>query len=67
VIICDSQDLYAKKVRFFLINMLKGNKKSGEKVFSELANLGYSNQITYLIWLWYHPKAKCAADVLEKK
>jgi hypothetical protein len=46
---------------------MKGNKKSGEKVFSKLADSGYSDKITYLIWLWYHPKAKCSTDVLEKK
>jgi hypothetical protein len=43
------------------------SKKSGEKVFSELASNGYSEKITYLIWLWYHPKAKCATDILEPK
>jgi hypothetical protein len=47
--------------------MMKRYKKTGEKVFSELADSGYSNKTTYLIWLWYHPKEKCAPDVLEQK
>jgi hypothetical protein len=48
--------------------MLKGKgTKSGEKIFSNLPEFGYSEKTAYLIWLWYHPTAKCSTDVLDPK
>jgi hypothetical protein len=47
--------------------MIQAKRQSNEAVFTELADLGYSDKTAYLIWLWYHPAAKCATDVLEKK
>ncbi|MGD6808689.1 MAG: hypothetical protein ACQCN3_03235 [Candidatus Bathyarchaeia archaeon] len=47
--------------------MLQG-KNSSEKVFGKLAaDLGYSDKVQHLIWLWYHPNAECSADILDKK
>jgi hypothetical protein len=36
-----------------------------EKVFSKLPDLGYSQETTNLIWLWYNPKEKCSTDILK--
>jgi len=48
-------------------SMIKRKKQASEKVFDKLADLGYSDKTAYLIWLWYHPGAKCSSDVLDKK
>jgi hypothetical protein len=47
--------------------MVQKNRKSDEKVFGELGEAGYSDKAAHLIWLWYHPKAKCSSDVLNEK
>jgi len=48
--------------------MMRGTKQSGEKVFGKLAtDLGYSDKVQHLIWLWYHPAAKCSSDILNQK
>jgi hypothetical protein len=47
--------------------MIRGTKNSGEKVFGKLAtDLGYSDKVQHLIWLWYHPTAKCSTNILDK-
>jgi hypothetical protein len=48
--------------------MISATKRSTEKVFGKLAtDLGYSDKVQHLIWLWYHPKAKCSPDILDQK
>lgn len=46
--------------------MITDTTLSEEKnFFDKITDLGHSNKVTYLIWLWYHPKAKCSPDILK--
>jgi hypothetical protein len=33
-----------------------------ERVFDTLPDSGYSDKVSYLIWLWYHPEENCISD-----
>jgi len=46
--------------------MVRSNKQLEEKVFDKLPDFGYSNKTAHLIWLWYHPTEKYAAQMLKE-
>ena len=60
--------MFICEIKIFDKNMIRANKQSGEKIFGKLASdLGYSDKVQHLIWLWYHPAAKCSTTILDKK
>ncbi len=60
--------MFISEINFFDKNMIRGTKHSNEKVFGKLAtDLGYSDKVQHLIWLWYHPTEKCSTDILDQK
>jgi hypothetical protein len=38
-----------------------------DEVFSKLPDYGYSNEVSELIWLWYHPESCAEVPVKREK